>query len=127
MEPGYYVYDKVGPRLVPRLRGDLRLSLVTATFESEWLFYAPVVFVLANDQAKVARKYKTRGYRISHLDQGALLQNLSLAATAHGLGACAVAGYFDEVLARTLGYAGTDTFIASLVAMGQPTRLGHGA
>ena len=126
MEPGYYVYDKVGHALVRRIRGDLRLPLVSATFESEWLFYAPVVFVLVNDQAKVAWKYKTRGYRISHLDQGALMQNLSLAATAHGLGSCPVAGYFDEVLARVLGYEGTDAFIASLVAVGRPTRLGHG-
>lgn len=126
IEPGYYVYDKVGHSLVPRLRGDLRLSLVSATFESEWLFYAPAVFVLANDQSKVSWKYRTRGYRISHLDQGALMQNLALAATANGLGTCPVAGYFDEVLARTLGYANTDTFIAALVALGQPTRLGHG-
>jgi SagB-type dehydrogenase family enzyme len=126
IEPGYYIYDKVAHALVPKLRGDMRLSLVSATFESEWLFYAPVVFVLANDQEKVAWKYKTRGYRISHLDQGALMQNLALTATAHGFGACPVAGYFDEVLARTLGYEGTDTFIASLVAVGRPTRLGHG-
>jgi SagB-type dehydrogenase family enzyme len=126
IEPGYYIYDKVAHALVPKLRGDMRLSLVSATFESEWLFYAPVVFVLANDQEKVAWKYKTRGYRISHLDQGALMQNLALTATAHGFGACPVAGYFDEVLARTLGYEGTETFIASLVAVGRPTRLGHG-
>lgn len=126
IEPGYYIYDNVAHALVPKLRGDMRLSLVSATFESEWLFYAPVVFVLANDQEKVAWKYKTRGYRISHLDQGALMQNLALTATAHGFGACPVAGYFDEVLARTLGYEGTDTFIASLVAVGRPTRLGHG-
>ncbi len=126
IEPGYYVYDKVGHALVPRQRGDLRLSLVSATFESEWLFYAPVVLVLVNDQQKVAWKYKTRGYRISHLDQGALMQNLSLAATAQGLGSCPVAGYFDEVLNRILGYAGQDKFIASLIALGRPNSLGHG-
>ncbi|MDJ0312184.1 SagB/ThcOx family dehydrogenase [Arthrobacter sp. H35-D1] len=126
IEPGYYVYDKVGHALSPRLKGDMRLSLVTATFESEWLFYAPAVLVLANDQQKVAWKYKTRGYRISHLDQGALLQNLSLVATAQGLGSCPVAGYFDEVLNRILGYTGQDKFVASLLALGRPNRLGHG-
>ncbi|NOJ58893.1 SagB/ThcOx family dehydrogenase [Arthrobacter sp. 260] len=124
--PGYYVYDKVGHALVPRLRGDLRLSLVTATFESEWLFYAPVVLALVNDQKKVNWKYKTRGYRISHLDQGALMQNLGLVAAALGLGSCAVAGYFDEVLNRILGYEGQDAFVAALMAVGRPNRLSHG-
>ncbi|GAA2173181.1 hypothetical protein GCM10009784_06520 [Arthrobacter parietis] len=124
--PGYYVYDKVGHALVPRLKGDLRLSLVTATFESEWLFYAPVVLALVNDQKKVSWKYKTRGYRISHLDQGALMQNLGLSAAALGLGSCAVAGYFDEVLNRVLGYEGQDAFVAALMAIGRPNRLSHG-
>lgn len=124
-ERGYYVYDKVGHGLVPRVRGDMRMSLMNVTFQSDWLFYAPAILVLANDQQKVAWKYMTRSYRISHLDQGALMQNLSLAAVARGLGSCAVAGFFDEHTNRMLGYAGTDTFVSVLMAVGRPNRLGH--
>lgn len=123
-EPGYYRYDKIGHGLVPVLRGDMRMALVNATFESEWLFYAPVVLVLANNQAKVSWKYKTRGYRISMLDLGAALQNLYLSSTAHELSCCAVAGYDDAALNALLRHPVGDLAVGALVAVGPPAVAG---
>ncbi|WP_166971549.1 SagB/ThcOx family dehydrogenase [Brevibacterium atlanticum] len=125
VEPGYYRYDAIGHGLVPLMRGDMRLILQRNTFETEWIFFAPVVFVLNNCQSKVSWKYMTRGYRISHMDQGALLQNLYLSATAHKLGACAVAGFLDDDIDEALGNAGTDQFVSALVAMGRPLEYGR--
>lgn len=125
IESGYYRYDRVGHGLIPVLRGDMRLILQRNTFETEWIFFAPVVFVLNNNQPKVNWKYKTRGYRISHMDQGALLQNLYLAAVAHELGACAVAGFLDDELNEALRNSGTDQFVSALVAMGRPLQFGR--
>lgn len=119
-EPGYYRYDKIGHGLVPVLRGDMRMALVNATFESEWLFYAPVVLVLANNQDKVSWKYKTRGYRISTLDLGAVLQNIYLSSTAHGLSCCAVAGYDDAALNALLRHPVGDVAVGALVPVGPP-------
>lgn len=59
------------------------------------------------------------------MDQGALLQNLYLSATAHKLGACAVAGFLDDDLDEALGNAGTDQFVSALVAMGRPLEYGR--
>ena len=125
IEPGYYRYDAISHGLVPIKRGDMRMILQRNTFETEWIFFAPVVFVLNNCQSKVSWKYMTRGYRISHMDQGALLQNLYLSATAHKLGACAVAGFLDDDLDEALGNAGTDQFVSALVAMGRPLEYGR--
>lgn len=105
---GYYRYDKVGHGLVPLLTGDLRMPLVEATFESDWLFYAPAIVILSNDQMKVSWKYRTRGYRISGFDLGAVLQNLYLACTAYDLNCCAVAGYDDGKVNELLGHTGAD-------------------
>lgn len=123
-DPGYYRYDKVAHGLVPQFAGDLRIALVESTFESEWLFYAPVVLALNNDQTKVDWKYKTRGYRISGFDLGAVLQNLYLSCTAHAMNCCAVAGYDDAKLNRVLGNAPGDKAVGVLVPIGPPLRRG---
>lgn len=117
---GYYRYDQVGHALEPRIRGDMRLAVQDATFESDWLLYAPAVIVLAHDAKAFAWKYHTRGYRISHFDTGAALQCLYLAAWSAGLGACAVAGFLDEQINEVLGYDGLDSYVSLVVGVGRP-------
>lgn len=124
VEPGYYTYDKVGHGLVTVTHGDFRLPLMDATFENEWIFYAPVVLVIANDQRKVSWKYKTRGYRISFMDLGAAIQNLYLASTALNLSCCAVAGYHDELINALLGYPAGDVSVGCLVPIGSTPESG---
>ena len=65
LEKGFYVYDPVGHALTLKDRGDMRLAIQEVTFESEWLFHAPIMLVLMHDENKVSWKYKTRGYRFS--------------------------------------------------------------
>jgi SagB-type dehydrogenase family enzyme len=118
LEPGHYVYDPVGHALRLVSRGDMRLSLQDVTFEAEWLFHAPVVIVLAHDQTKVSWKYKTRGYRFSHVDLGAVMQNVYLVATAMELSCCAAAGFFDEGLNDLLGLDGIERFASLVMGVG---------
>jgi len=122
LEPGYYIYDQVGFNLVPKIRGDLRLAMQDVTFESEWLLFAPVIIVLVHRASKFEWKYHTRGYRLSHIDMGAALQNLYLSAWASGIGVCAVAGFLDEPINRLLGYDGRDSYVSLIVGMGAPAR-----
>lgn len=116
---GYYVYDQVGHQLIPKIVGDLRLSLQEVTFESEWLLYAPVVLAVAGRAEKSEWKYHTRGYRIGHIDMGAAVQSLYLSAWASQIGACAVAGFFDEAVNSLLGYDGADSYVSLLMGMGE--------
>lgn len=120
LEPGYYVYDQVGANLIPRIRGDLRYAMQQVTFESEWLQFAPAVLVMAHRAEKFEWKYHTRGYRMSHIDMGAALQNLYLSAWASGVGMCAVAGFLDEPINELLGYDGLNTYVSLLAGLGQP-------
>ncbi|MBC9957968.1 SagB/ThcOx family dehydrogenase [Yimella sp. cx-51] len=117
---GYYVYDQVGHRLVPKVQGDLRLALQDVTFESEWLMYAPVVLTVAGRAVKSEWKYHTRGYRIGHIDMGAAVQTLYLSAWASKVGTCAVAGFFDEAINTLLGYDGVNDYVSLLIGMGAP-------
>lgn len=126
LPPGYYHYDKVGHGLIPVLKGDLRMSMVNCTFDTEWIFYAPAVLVIVNNQEKVYWKYKTRGYRLSFLDQGAAMQNLYLSCVAHGLSCCAIAGYNDEEINRLFGYTSGDLSVSVLMSVGRPARRAAG-
>lgn len=118
LEPGYYRYDKVGHALVLVSLGDYRMPLINATFENDWIFYAPAVLIVSNDQRKVSWKYKTRGYRIAGIDLGAALQNIYLACTAYHLSCCAVAGYHDERINHLLRYPSGDISVGCLVPIG---------
>lgn len=71
-------------------------------------------------------KYKTRGYRLSFLDQGAAMQNLYLCCTALGLSCCAIAGYNDEEINRLLGYSAGDQSVSVLMSVGRPARRAAG-
>lgn len=115
---GFYVYDPVGHALTLKDRGDMRLAIQEVTFESEWLFHAPIVLVLMHDENKVSWKYKTRGYRFSHVDLGAVMQNIYLVATGQNLGCCAVAGFFDEGANNFLQLDGVTKFVSLLMGVG---------
>lgn len=115
---GRYRYDAVGHGLVPIDLGDMRVLLDEVTFDAEWLFHAPAVIACLHDQGKIAWKYRTRGYRFSHIDLGTALQNLYLTATALDLGGCAVAGFFDAEANDLLGLDGQDRFLSLLFACG---------
>lgn len=117
---GYYRYDQVGHSLVPRISGDMRLALQDATFESDWLLYAPFVVVMVHDAAAFQWKYHTRGYRIAHIDMGAAVESLYLAAFSAGLSCCAVAGFLDEPINDLLGYDGYDKYVSLVLGVGRP-------
>jgi SagB-type dehydrogenase family enzyme len=119
LKPGYYVYDKVGHGLIPTIDGNMRLALIDASFENDWMFYAPVVLVISLNTEKVEWKYKTRGYRLAHIDIGAAMENIYLACMAYNLSCCAVAGYNDEKINKLLHYyPSCDKAVGVLIPIG---------
>ncbi|PDQ36465.1 MAG: hypothetical protein B5766_00505 [Candidatus Lumbricidophila eiseniae] len=123
IESGFYRYDPVGHTLVMHDRGDLRLAVQDVTFEAEWLFHAQVVLVFIHNQDKVNWKYKTRSLRFSHVDLGALMQNLYLVSTSMNFACCAVAGFFDEGANNLFKLDGTRQFVSLLMGVGPMGRL----
>lgn len=53
-------------------------------------------------------KYQDRGYRMVLIEAGEVAQNIALAATALGLGTCALGGFFDDRLSELLGIDGVE-------------------
>lgn len=97
-----YHYDVRGHALECIRGGPIRDDLLAATPYAELCGSSAVVFALAGVIARSVAKYLFRGYRFASYDAGAMLTNLYLAATARGLGTCALGGFFDDRIARLL-------------------------
>jgi len=97
-----------------------RRQLAGAALGQVFVAEAPVVVVVCTVAAESARVYGERGRSLYCLqDTSAATQNLLLAATAHGLGACWV-GAFDEAgVARALALPAGWRPVA-VVPLGEP-------
>jgi len=71
-------------------------KLTEAAFGQSFIADAPVVIIVVVDAKKTASRYASRGEKLYSIQDGAAAtENIFLAATALGLGACWV-GAFDE-------------------------------
>ena len=61
-----------------------------------------------------------RGYRFALLEAGHVVQNLLLTATALGLGAVPLGGYYDRLTDEFLGLDGVNESTLYTVAVGRP-------
>ena len=100
--------------------GDLRGEMVRIGLEQEFLGEAALVWILTVRLQRVRWKYGERAYRYALLEAGHIAQNVYLAATALGLGACAVGAFLDDDLHRLLGIDGREEFALYLLAVGRP-------
>jgi SagB-type dehydrogenase family enzyme len=80
---------------------------------------AAVIFVAAVF-GRTRFKYGVRGYRFALLEAGHVGQNVLLAATAFGLGAVPLGGYFDRLTDQFLGLDGVNESTLYTIALGRP-------
>jgi SagB-type dehydrogenase family enzyme len=108
LESGLYYYDPAGHRLVRlrKLTTEVR-SLIgdaaAASFATEGEIQ--LLLVLAARFPRLAWKYESIAYALTLKHVGVLVQTMYLAATAMGLGACAIGGGDSDLFAQA---AGTD-------------------
>jgi SagB-type dehydrogenase family enzyme len=104
LEPGLYHYDALAHRLiqlggpsteVEGLIQDAALSTDTPAASLQ------VLLILATRFARVAWKYESLAYALTLKHVGVVFQTMYLAATAMGLGGCAVGGGDSDLFART--------------------------
>jgi nitroreductase len=67
---------------------------------------AAAVFIWTAVFERSKWKYEQRGYRYVYMDAGHICENLYLAATGLGLGACAIGALYDDDLNAILGVDG---------------------
>ncbi len=116
--PGLYHFDPLKPALgVARdsLTADAVASL--STYPEIVVGSAAIIFVAAVF-GRTRFKYGVRGYRFALLEAGHVGQNVLLAATALGLGAVPLGGYYDRLTDEFLGLDGVNESTLYTLAVG---------
>jgi SagB-type dehydrogenase family enzyme len=119
LEPGLYHY-RVQDHALELLRtADLTGEIVRHGLAQGFLGEANLVLVLTAIFQRLRWKYQERTYRYALLEAGHLGQNVYLAATSMGMGACAVGAFLDEELNGMLGIDGRGEAAIYLLAIGK--------
>lgn len=119
IERGQYRYNPVDRSLVLLEQGDIRVPLVEAVIQTDWIYYAPVVVVLVGRLDRCYWKYGTRGYRYLNVDTGCAYLALHLVAEAMGLFGNPLAAFDDDRMNELLRLDGRDRFANLLFAVGR--------
>lgn len=98
--------------------GDFRQSMMETGVGQAHLGNANVCFILSAIFQRTRWKYHERTYRYLLLEAGHIGQNLCLAATAMGLGACPVGAFLDDDLNALLGLDGQNEAALYILATG---------
>jgi len=119
LEAGVYHYAVPTHELELLRGGDLRAEVKQAGLGQDHLAQAAVCFVLSAIFQRTRWKYRERTYRYMLLEAGHIGQNLYLAATSLGLGACAVGAFLDDDLNALLGLDGEEEAVLYIIAAGK--------
>jgi SagB-type dehydrogenase family enzyme len=112
----HYAYRQHGLELIRP--GDLRQRVVDQGLMQEFLGQCGAVVFLTQILGRMRPKYQDRSYRYGLVEVGHVGQNLYLAATSMGLGACGVGAFMDDDINAMLGVDGTEEAAIYLVAIG---------
>ncbi len=102
--------------------GELEHELAQAALMQPVVQKAQVVFLWTSVSERSKWKYSQRAYRYIYLDAGHICENLYLAATACGLGCCAIGAFFDDWLNRIIGVDGKTETIIYMATIGLPKK-----
>ncbi len=119
LEPGLYHYAVADHALEPVRMGDLRASLVVAGVGQEMLGTAQVCFILTAVFQRTRWRYRERAYRYILMEAGHIGQNIYLAATGLGLGACAIGAFLDDQVNDLVGVDGEEEAAIYLLTVGR--------
>jgi len=120
LNPGIYRYDPVAHGLLRVAEGSYGARLRGACLDQEMLEAAPAVFAWNVTPERTTGRYGERGKRYIPMDLGHICQNLYLAATALGLGCCAVGAFSDAQVNSVFGVDGVNEAILYMATVGFP-------
>jgi SagB-type dehydrogenase family enzyme len=118
LESGLYHYDSPGAALQFLKAGELGPQAAAAALDQPMAQTAAVVFIWTAIPERGKWKYLERAYRYIYIDAGHIAQNLYLAATALGLGCCAIGAIYDEEANRLVGVDGESETVIYMCAVG---------
>ncbi len=118
LEAGVYHYVPQGHYLEQMRLGDFRARMVAAGVGQDLLGTAGVCLVLTAIFQRTRWRYRERAYRYILLEAGHIGQNIYLAATAMGMGACAVGAFLDNAVHELLGVDGEQEAALYILSVG---------
>jgi SagB-type dehydrogenase family enzyme len=120
VKPGAYHYSVRTHRLEELRTGHLGHDIVLAALNQKMCIEAAAVFIWTAVFRRSKWKYKERAYRYIYLDAGHVAGNLTLAATAAGLGTCQIGAIFDDEVNAIIGVDGREESAIYLSLVGHP-------
>ena len=119
LSPGVYHYGVKDHALAQLQVADLRGEVVRQGVMQEFLGQANLVLYFTVIFQRMRWKYHDRTYRYGLLEAGHLGQNVYLAATSMGLGACAIGAFADDRVNAMLGVDGKEEAAVYMLAVGK--------
>jgi SagB-type dehydrogenase family enzyme len=119
LSPGVYHYAVKDHALAQLQIADLRDEVVRQGVMQEFLGQANLVLYFTVIFQRMRWKYHDRTYRYGLIEAGHLGQNVYLAATSMGLGACAVGAFADDRVNAMLGVDGKEEAAIYMLAVGK--------
>jgi SagB-type dehydrogenase family enzyme len=98
---------------------DLRAHVVEQGLMQEFLGQCGAVVFLTQILQRMRFRYQDRSYRYGLVEVGHIGQNIYLAASSMGLGACAIGAFMDNEINAMLGVDGTEEAAIYMIAVGR--------
>jgi len=118
--PGAYHYSVRTHQLEELRTGQLAHDIVLAALNQKMCIEAAAIFIWTAVFRRSKWKYKERAYRYIYLDAGHIAGNLTLAATAVGLGTCQIGAIFDDEVNAIIGVDGKEESAIYMSLVGHP-------
>jgi SagB-type dehydrogenase family enzyme len=119
LERGLYHYAIREHALEQIRTEDLRERVVEQGLMQEYLGQCGAVVFLTQILQRMRFRYQDRSYRYGLVEVGHIGQNIYLAATSMGLGACAIGAFMDDEINAMLGVDGTEEAAIYMIAVGR--------
>jgi SagB-type dehydrogenase family enzyme len=118
LKPGLYHFDPLRPGLAVLRTGFAPDEAAALSTYPEIVSGCGVIILVAAIFGRTRFKYGLRGYRFALLEAGHVGQNLVLTATALGLGAVPLGGFYDRPTDELLGLDGVNESTLYTIAIG---------
>ncbi len=119
LPPAVYRYEPKGHFLGMVETEDRRKALADAALGQGFIERAPLDIVFSAVFQRITRRYGERGKRYALMEAGHAAQNVLLQAVALGMAAVPVGAFYDEQVARALGFK-TGEEALYILAIGRP-------
>jgi SagB-type dehydrogenase family enzyme len=120
LNPGIYHYAANDHSLEALRWGNFAQPLARWTMHQPYVSQTNAVMIMTGFADRIRFRYSERGYRYMLLEAGHIGQNLSLLATAYGLGSLCIGGFVDATISRLIGVNAITEIPLYMTAVGIP-------